>query len=142
MEDAAAERCGLSEKVFWESCARCTSERICIFSGGLMLSEQPVLSNADRFHFPPTVHFLKKHFLSIWWPRRCKTVVVVVIFFYLTKPGNGSYIQTSSSSYTRAYLGYSRPPANAAKHPPWAPLCRDTLACSRLLQTHKRFPCC
>lgn len=28
MEDAAAERCGLSEKVFWESCARCPSELI------------------------------------------------------------------------------------------------------------------
>lgn len=68
MEDDTAERCGLSEKVFWESCARCTSERFCIFSGGLMLSEQPVLSNTDRFHFPPTVHFKKKNVVFMMAP--------------------------------------------------------------------------
>lgn len=145
MKDDAAERCGLSEKVLWESwaseenCAPCMSEHISIFSGGLTLSYQTLTDSTSH------CLVLFNFFLSIWCPCVAKSLSLLFflyLLFYLTMPGNGSYIQTNSSSYTQAYLGNSRPPANAAKHSPWATLCRDLLACSRLLQTHKRFPCC
>lgn len=87
MADDAAE--GLP---FRESCAPvCVGAHFRIQRRSRAIRAARLIEN--RFHSVFNLLFI---FLPIRWPLRCKTTVVVVffVFFYLTMPGNGSYIQT------------------------------------------------